>query len=69
MKVQGVDSLCMFSQAEGYYIVSVIPVSEAIFTRELSNYISGFIIIVVFVALFINVYSIMNTFLMDLIFI
>lgn len=56
MKVQGVDSLCMFSQAEGYYIVSVIPVSEAIFTRELSNYISGFIIIVVFVALFINVY-------------
>lgn len=56
MKVQGVDSLCMFSKAEGYFIVSVIPVSEAVFTRELTNYVSGFIIIVVFVALFINVY-------------
>lgn len=56
MKVQGVDSLCMFSKTEGYFIVSVIPISEAIFTRELTNYVSGFIIIVVFVALFINVY-------------
>lgn len=56
MKVQGIDSLCMFSKTEGYFIVSVIPVSEAVFTKELTNYVSGFIIIVVFVALFINVY-------------
>ena len=56
MKVQGVDSLCMFSKTEGYFIVSVIPVIEAVFTRELTNYVSGFIIVVVFVALFINVY-------------
>ena len=56
MKVDGVESLCMFSKAEGYFIVSVIPVSEAVFTRELTNYVSGFIIVVVFVALFINVY-------------
>lgn len=56
MEVQGVDSLCMFGKTEGYFIVAVIPVSEAVFTRELTNYVSGFIIIVVFVALFINVY-------------
>lgn len=56
MEVQGVDSLCMFSQAEGYFIVAVIPIDEAVFTRELTNYISGFIIIVVFVTLVINVY-------------
>lgn len=56
MKVQGLDSICMFSKTEGYFIVSVIPEAEAIFTRELTNYVSGFIVIVVFVALFINIY-------------
>ena len=65
LKVQGVDSLCMFSQTEGYYIISVIPVSEAIFTRELTNYVSGFIIIVVFVALFINVYFLIKKLIVD----
>ncbi len=52
----GRDSYIMYTVAEGFGIVCVLPVAEAIFSRELSVYITVFIEILVFVSLFILIY-------------
>lgn len=54
--VYGEQSYCMYVVSEGYYIVAVLPESEAIFSRNVSIYITAFMEIVVFVSLFILIY-------------
>ncbi len=54
--VYGVRSLCMYDFAEGYYLISVLPVSEATFTRDISVYVSVFMEVLIYAALFIHVY-------------
>ncbi len=54
--VYGTDSYIMYVEKEGFYIVGVLPVAEAVFSRELSVYITVFIEILVFVSLFIVIY-------------
>lgn len=49
-------SYCMYTDCEGYWIVAVLPVSEAVFSRNISVYITVFMEIVVFVGLFILIY-------------
>lgn len=55
-EIYGQECFYMYSVSEGYYIISVIPKSEAVFTRNLSVYLTVFIEIIVFAALFILVY-------------
>ncbi len=55
-RVYGTDSYIMYTLKEGFYIVGVLPVAEAIFSRDLSVYITVFIEILVFVSLFIVIY-------------
>ncbi len=55
-EVYGENSYCMYVNSEGYYIISVMPESEAIFSRNLSIYITMFIEILVFVVLFMLIY-------------
>ncbi len=47
---------CMYVNSEGYYIISVMTESEAVFSRNLSVYITVFIEILVFVVLFMLIY-------------
>lgn len=54
--VYGKKSYCMYELNEGYIIMSVLPVEEAVFTRDLSVYITAFMEIIVFVGLFIVIY-------------
>ncbi len=54
--VYGTDSYVMYVEKEGFYIIGVLPVAEAIFSRDLSVYITVFIEILVFVSLFIVIY-------------
>lgn len=52
----GNEMFCMFVRTEGYIIVGCIPVSEALFSRNISVYISMFMQIVVFAILFVIIY-------------
>lgn len=54
--VYDVPSYCMFTQTEGYYIVAVLSVSEAQFSRNVAVYILAFMETLVFAALFAQVY-------------
>ncbi len=54
--VYGRESYIMYVEEEGFYIVGVLPISEAHFSRDLSVYITIFIEILVFVSLFILIY-------------
>ena len=54
--VHGEPSYCAYTVSEGYYIIAVLPQKEAVFTRDLAAYISAFMEIIVFAALFTHIY-------------
>ena len=54
--VYGVSSYCMYTVTEGYYIVAVLPVSEALFSRDVAVYILAFMETLVFAVLFALIY-------------
>ncbi|MGN0711949.1 MAG: SpoIIE family protein phosphatase [Anaerovoracaceae bacterium] len=55
-EIYGVESYCMFIEAEGYYIVGVLEKSEAFFSRDVSVYILVFMETIVFAMLFAHIY-------------
>lgn len=54
--IYGVPSYCMFTQTEGYYIIAVIAVSEAMFSRDVAVFILAFMETLVFAVLFALIY-------------
>ena len=54
-----------FSCAEGFYIIGVIPESEAIFTRDMSTYVSLFMEVLIFATLFIQIYYLVKNVVID----
>ena len=52
----GSDYYIMYEPCEGYYVLAVLPVSEAMLFRDMSVYITVFMEILVFACLFINIY-------------
>lgn len=54
--VYGEPCYGMYAIAEGYYIVAVTPVRDAVFSRDLSVFVTVFMEILVFAALFVVVY-------------
>lgn len=54
--IHGVTSCCMYAQTEGYYILAVLPMEEAMFSRNVAVYILGFMEVIVFSALFAHIY-------------
>jgi len=52
----GSKCYCMYVVSEGYYIISVMPVSEVVLARNVSVYVSVFMEICVFTAIFILIY-------------
>ena len=55
-EIYGEESLFMYAQTEGYFLVAVLPVQEAMFQRNASVYMLAFMEIIVFAALFIEVF-------------
>lgn len=55
-KLYGTTSCCMYDKAGEYYIVATLPESEAMFTRDISVYITIFMEMVVYAALFTHIY-------------
>ncbi len=63
--VYGESSFYSYIFSEGYYIVSVIPQEEAMFSRDISVYITVFMEFVVFGILFIAVYFLIKRLVVD----
>ena len=55
-EIYGENSLFMYAQTEGYFLVAVLPLHEAMFQRNASVYMLAFMEIIVFAALFIEVF-------------
>lgn len=59
-EINGVKCLALASESEGYYIVAVLPETEVYDTRNAMVYINSFMEIIVFAALFLNIYGIVR---------
>ena len=55
-EVYGIRSYCMYTRTEGYFIIAVLSVSEAMFSRDVAVYILAFMETLVFAALFALIY-------------
>lgn len=55
----------MYDVSEGYYIIGVMPQSEAVFSRDVSVYVSVFMEFVVFGMLFVLVYFLIKKLIVD----
>lgn len=51
---------CRFASAEGYYIVSVLPVEEAVQLRNTAMYVNTYMEILIFAVLFVSIYLIIK---------
>lgn len=58
--VNGEDSFCCYSSAEGYYIISVMPSKEVYKLRNSAMYANTFIEILIYAVLFIIIYLIIK---------
>lgn len=58
-------SFCMFSMAEDLYIIAYIPVSEAMFSRDIAVTILAFMETIVFAALFAHIYFLIKKLIVD----
>lgn len=65
MTIEGTEYLTSYSYAEGYYIFGAIPETEAKFMRDVSVYLSVFMQILIFSALFGLVYFLIKKLIID----
>ena len=63
--VYGQRCYCMYTVSEGYYIVGVMPVSEALFSRDISVNITAFMEILILAAMFILIYMLIKKLVVD----
>ena len=58
-------SLCMYDNSEGYIMVAVLPMNEALFTRDVSVYVMVFMEIILFATLFMMIYFLIKKMVVD----
>ena len=63
--VYGVPSYCMYQYSEGYYIISVLPKSEAVLSRNVSVGVTITMMVVIFMALFGIIYYLLKRQIVD----
>lgn len=64
-EVYGRKSYCMYLVSEGYSIIAVLPQSEAVFTRDVSVYVTVFMEMVIFGILFVLIYYLIKRLIVD----
>ena len=64
-KIDGVDSFCMLRMTEGFYLIATIPVSEAMFSRNIAIAIQMFMEVIVFAALFTHIFFLIKKLIVD----
>lgn len=63
--INGTASYCMYDTAEGFYLVATLPVSEAMFSRNIAVCILMFMEVIVFAALFAHIYFLIKRLIVD----
>ncbi|MCR5522562.1 MAG: SpoIIE family protein phosphatase [Clostridia bacterium] len=64
-EIDGKPYCCMFTQAEGYYIVAAEPKEDVLFNRDLSVYVTVFMEVLGFASLFFVVYFLVKKLVVD----
>ena len=64
-KINNTDSYCMLRMTEGFYLIATIPVTEAMFSRNIAIAIQIFMEVVVFAALFTHIYFLIKRLIVD----
>lgn len=59
-KVYGEQCYCMYVKSEGYYIIAVMPESEALLSRNVSVGITSMMELVIFASLFVMIYMLIK---------
>lgn len=60
MSMNGEEVYCRYGMDEGYYIISVLPATEALQTRNVALYVNTFLEILVFAVLFALIYMLIK---------
>ncbi len=63
--LMGESYLCAYNFVEGYYIIGAMPESEAMFMKDVSVYVSIFMEILIFAALFVLIYFLIKKIIID----
>lgn len=63
--VLGNTYLCAYKYVEGYYIIGTMPLEEAMFMQEVTVYVSTFMQVLIFAALFILIYFLIKKVIID----
>ncbi|MBQ3568100.1 MAG: SpoIIE family protein phosphatase, partial [Anaerotignum sp.] len=63
--LNSVPHLCTYRFVEGYYIIGMMPVEEAMFMKTLSVYVNVFMQIIIFAALFVLIYFLIKKIIID----
>ncbi len=63
--VYGEASYCIYAETEGYVIVAVLPQSEVLLSRDVSLYLTVFMEAVIFAALYVLIYHLIKTRIVD----
>lgn len=63
--VYGQRCYCMYGEADGYFIVAVVPAAEALFSRDISVSITAFMEVLIFAAMFILIYLLIKWLVVD----
>ena len=64
-EINNTDSYCMLRMTEGFYLIATIPVTEAMFSRNIAIAIQIFMEVVVFAALFTHIYFLIKRLIVD----
>ena len=64
-EINNTDSYCMLRMTEGFYLIATIPVTEAMFSRNIAITIQIFMEVVVFAALFTHIYFLIKRLIVD----
>lgn len=64
-KIGEIKSYCMFDTTEGFFLVATLPISEAMFSRNIAICILMFMEIIVFAALFTYIYFLIKRLIVD----
>ena len=63
--INGTKSYCMYDTTEGFFLVATLPVSEAMFSRNIAVCILMFMEVIVFAALFAHIYFLIKRLIVD----
>lgn len=63
--VQDTEAFCMYTVSEGFYLIAMLPVTEAMFSRNIAVTILAFMEVIVFAALFAHIYFLLKKLIVD----